>query len=369
MTTQGKATSNRIPSLDGIRAISIMMVLLSHLVGTKNFEVSPWISRLANMGSLGVKIFFVISGYLITTLLIAEYKKTGTISLLKFYFNRTFRIFPAFYMFVAVVSIVSLAGYISLNDGDLLHAITYTTNYHHNRAWDLGHIWSLAVEEQFYLIWPAIFLFFGLRGAFVASFAYLLIGPIVRVLTWHYLPQDRVGIGESFQTVADSIATGCVLAFIRIWLDGIASYIRLQKSKITIIIIFAIIFLLNYLKGYPSVMLPVGETVLNISIALVIDWCLRNEESLLVKLLNNRQLVFIGVLSYSLYLWQQPFLNRNGDSFVNSAPFNLACVFLCALLSYYFVEKPFLGLRSKLSNNWFNRQELAVKAVVEPVAE
>ncbi len=355
MTQQISPVSKRIPCLDGIRAISITLVLLAHFIGTVGHDVPKWILPFTQMGNLGVRIFFIISGFLITTLLISEYKKTGTISLLKFYFNRTFRIFPAFYAFIFAILIASAVGFISLREGDLLHAVTYTTNYHHDRAWELGHLWSLAVEEQFYLLWPAIFLFFGMRGALRVSIAYIMIGPVVRVLTWKYFPDDRIGIGESFQTVADSIATGCVFAFIKTKLGENRLFTRIQSRGITIIGLIVLIITLDHFKGSISIMYPIGETVLNLSIVLFIDWCLRNSTGYLGQFLETRPLVFVGVLSYSLYLWQQPFLNRHSNAFVTNAPINLVFVFLYAILSYYLVEKPLLRLRDVMGKKWFKK--------------
>lgn len=366
MTQQEVTVSKRIPCLDGIRAISISLVLLAHFVGTVDYELPSWILALTKMGNLGVRIFFVISGFLITTLLISEFKKTGTVSLLKFYFNRTFRIFPAFYAFVFAIMIANTTGFISLRDGDLFHAVTYTTNYHHERAWDLGHLWSLAVEEQFYLIWPAVFLFFGMRGALCASTVYLVLGPVVRVVTWQYFPDDREGIGESFQTVADSIATGCVFSFIKTKWDENTAYARIQKNRITIIFLIICIVGINHLKGFISIMYPIGETVLNLAIVLFIDWCLRNSKGVLGRFLNTRPLIFVGVLSYSLYLWQQPFLNRHSDSLIASAPINLLLAISCAIISYYLIEKPCLSLREIIAERLFKKPTSTVMVVAEP---
>jgi len=305
------------------------------------------------MGNLGVRVFFIISGYLITTLLIREYKSTGTISLAKFYFNRTFRIFPAFYAFVAVIIVTSHLGFIQLCDGDLLHAVTYTTNYHYHRAWELGHIWSLAVEEQFYLLWPAILLCFGLHGGFIASGAYLLIGPAVRVVTWHFFPEYREGIGETFQSVADIIFLGCFYAFIREALHRNSRYLRWQKQAVTAGILVVGILALNNMRDFVSIFYPIGETVLNLSIALLIDWCFLNSDGVVGRTLNSRPLVAIGILSYSLYLWQQLFLNETAASALTFFPTNIVLALLCGTASYFLVEQPCLRLREKMVGKIF----------------
>jgi peptidoglycan/LPS O-acetylase OafA/YrhL len=200
-----------------------------------------------------------------------------------------------------------------------------------------------------------MFLLFGMRGALFCSTAYLVIGPLVRVLTWKYFPDDRIGIGESFQTIADAIATGCVFAFIKTKLGENALFTRIQSRGVTVVGLITVILVLNHFKGYISIMYPIGETVLNISIVLFIDWCLRNSTGYLGMFLEARPLVFVGVLSYSLYLWQQPFLNKHSSAFVTSAPFNLFFVFLCALLSYYIVENPLLRLRDVIALKWFRK--------------
>jgi len=136
-------------------------VLIAHLAGTRNFPAALATSE--SLGYLGVKVFFVISGFLITSLLLKEHAKNGQISLRAFYLRRVFRIFPASYAFIAVMFLCAVFGLITLLPNDLLHANTYSMNYHRPHAWYMAHLWSLAVEEQFYFMWPAVLFFAGPR--------------------------------------------------------------------------------------------------------------------------------------------------------------------------------------------------------------
>lgn len=335
--------------------MSVTMVLLSHVFETLPFAVPDALYPMATFGPLGVRAFFVISGFLITHLLLEEHRKYGSISLFQFYFRRTSRIFPALYAFVLAMLAAQCLGWIALWPGDALHALTYTTNYHHERAWEIGHLWSLAVEEQFYLLWPALFLVLGVRGAACVAAATLLAAPAVRVLTWLYLPEQREGIGESFQTVADPIATGCVLAFVRTWLAADARFVRVQSRGITVWVLVAMIVAIHGTRSKISFSYPVGETMMNVCIALFLDWCLRNPTSRLGRFLNWAPMVHVGLLSYSLYLWQQPFMARDG-ALVTIFPLNLICVFGVAMLSYHLIESPFLRWRVIIGKKWLPRR-------------
>ena len=157
--------AGRIASLDGLRAISIGLGLLGHLAGTRFFPLTSAAGDFFALAETGVLIFFIISGFLITTLLLHELDNSGRINLLKFYFRRTLRIFPPYYFLIAVLLVLRFLGYISLSNYDVLHAFTYTSNYFYPEGWYLGHPWSLSVEEQFYLLWPAILLLSGKRKA------------------------------------------------------------------------------------------------------------------------------------------------------------------------------------------------------------
>src|ERR1700753_2781860 len=138
-----------IPSLDGLRTISVVLVMLGHLYGTRGYPQDAITRQAGRFAHFGVEVFFVISGLLITTLLLKEREQTGRIDLVNFYLRRTFRIFPAAFFYITVVAIVAHPGY-------LRYAYTYTMCYASQaRPWLLGHLWSLSVEEQFYLLWPA----------------------------------------------------------------------------------------------------------------------------------------------------------------------------------------------------------------------
>jgi len=345
-------TPPRLPSLDGLRAISISLVLYSHLAGTGGFARQPVFSLHA--GNFGVRVFFVISGYLISTLLFSELERTGKISLGKFYFRRAFRIFPAFYATVAVVGALATMGALTLAPGDVAHAMTYTTNYHYVRAWNLGHMWSLAVEEQFYLLWPAALLFFGKRRGLQFAAAFVLLGPAIRIASLKLHLGPEAGIGESFQTIGDSIAAGCLLAGVQSQLRESPRYRAFQDSALFVAVPL-LVFGFAFLSRRPLIDFAVGQTTMNIGIALIVDWAIRHHDGRIGRLLNARPLVFVGTLSYSLYLWQQMFLNRKLAASYTAFPVNILLATAAALVSYYVIEKPFLRLREGVEPRWFPR--------------
>jgi peptidoglycan/LPS O-acetylase OafA/YrhL len=343
-------SATRIPSLDGLRALSIGLVLVGHLDWTRNFPLgSP---AVADLAELGVRVFFVISGYLITTLLLGDRRRmaAGTLTrgraLGQFYVRRVYRIFPAAYFFLTVVAILSATGLVHLLPGDLACAATYTTNFHEPRAWTLGHLWSLSVEEQFYVLWPAVVLFAGERWALRVALAALAVAPAARVLLWFAGPAYRPYVGEAFPTIFDAIAAGCVLAMTRARLLASARYVRLTSSPAFALVPLAVLAL-SQLAGRPSIDLVVGQALQNLGIALIVERCIRLPDGASGRLLNWRPLVWLGGLSYSLYLWQQLFINRHSDAWPNAFPVNLALALAAALGSYYLVEQPFLRLRSR----------------------
>src|SRR5262249_9000682 len=200
---------DRIPSLDGFRAISIGLVLFGHLLGTSGFFLTLDFNKHLAIGELGVRVFFVISGFLITNLLLTEAAATGRIHIGRFYLRRTFRIFPPYYVFILAAALAAMAPWIELNPGDLFSTLTYTSNSHVTRSWNVCHTWSLAVEEQFYLLWPALLVLLGGRRAVWLAALFVFAAPLIRLGLWELTVSARDGVGNRFETVADSIAVGC----------------------------------------------------------------------------------------------------------------------------------------------------------------
>lgn len=336
--------SKRIPSLDGLRAVSIMMVLLGHLVGTAGLP-TRWLPFA--WGTLGVTVFFVISGYLITSLLMKEHERSGSISLRMFYFRRSLRIFPAMYVFVAVLVALKSQHLVELREGDVLAASAYVMNFRATRAWWLGHTWSLAVEEQFYLLWPATVACLGVAGGLRVTIGAIIAAPLLRLALFYGWPAQRPLVDQAFPFVFDALATGCALAILRrrLWEDH--RYRSLLESRLFVIV--PLIVALTY-SSTPSagLSLLLGQTVIHVGVALCIDWAIRFPESRAGRFLNTRPMVWMGVVSYSLYLWQQLFLCRSHPAWFTTFPLNIILAFAAAAASYYLVEQPFLRLRERL---------------------
>ena len=336
--------TDHLPSLDGLRAVSIVLVLLGHLSGTRpvgrlNFGVG-------DIAHLGVVVFFVISGFLITSLLLAEHRKKGYVSLKLFYARRALRIFPASYAFIGCLMLLWTAGLIQLHAADIWHAVTYTVNYSVSRSWNIGHLWSLSVEEQFYLLWPFAFVALGPRRAIWVAAAVILLGPAARLGAAVFLRGTPYRDLEMFPMVADSLAAGCLLARMRGWLEAQSWYMRLFSAPYSLAML-AILLILNRLEVY-GIVAVFGTAAINLLIAVLVHRSVHCSNGWTGRILNTRPLIFCGALSYSLYLWQQPFLNRNSSAWANAFPQNLIFAFGAALASYLLLEKPLMKLRHRL---------------------
>jgi peptidoglycan/LPS O-acetylase OafA/YrhL len=324
--------SNRIPSLDGLRAISIFLVIMAH--ASSHFSES-WIhihsirTSFALLSYFGVTIFFVISGFLITSLLIAEYSKNGRICLTEFYKRRSFRILPASLLYIGIVAVL---GSPSINQ--LTYALTFTTTYFYQEAYTpLQHLWSLSVEEQFYLLWPLVFAT-GIRRAKLYCWVLLLAAPILRFALFgrgfmvysHFAP-----------AIADSVTAGCLLAFYQ---DNVSEFVRKYfRSTVSFVALSAGTALVAGELYRAHLVLLWG--LIPCLIALIISAAIERKGAFL----NSAPLIWVGLLSYSLYLWQQPFLVFDGP--FNNLFVRLFLTLFMAYASYRFIEQPILQLRSK----------------------
>lgn len=328
MTTSGQ----RIPSLDGWRAIAISLVVYWHLV----YSYRKWSSVVFDWGALGVYVFFVISGFLITLMLKREHEKTGSVSLRGFYIRRVFRIFPPLIFYLAGVAILAKLGLAVAGMRSILFSLGFLRNFFPGPYPILQHFWSLSVEEQFYLMWPFIFTRLSRKSAARLLFGVILIEPFVRSGMFLWLG-NRGNWQWGTEAIADGLACGCLLALSQQELRSYRWYQWLSRSYAWLLLPLVTIAGAHV---RPELFYHgVGKTLIFLSVALAMDISIVRFESLPGRILNSAPFVFVGKLSYSLYLWQQVFLKDRTQPY-GWFPLNLGLALLLALFSFHFIEEP-----------------------------
>jgi peptidoglycan/LPS O-acetylase OafA/YrhL len=302
-----------------------------------------------SIGSFGVRFFFVISGFLITGLLLQEFRKDGGVDLARFYLRRSLRIFPAFYAYLAVLGILALLNIIELQRFDLLRSMVYIVNYY---PWDsqaiyVRHIWSLSNEEQFYLLWPCCLLLLKPRGAAWLAAAVIVLEPAVRGAVMMAGVPVTLTIDRRFDCLADALATGCLLACLGSRLSEEPAYLRFLRSPWFFGIVI-LTFGAAFTHQHPRVYYLLAQTVLNIGIAIIIDRWVRFPSDGFGRLLNSVPMRKVGVMSYSIYLWQELFL-VDDSKWWHAFPVNLLLVAAAAFASYHLVELPFQRIKSSIA--------------------
>jgi peptidoglycan/LPS O-acetylase OafA/YrhL len=332
--------SSRIPSLDGLRAVSISLVVIGHWA-----ELRYHSDIAGAFANLGVRIFFVISGYLITTLLLKEREKSSTIRLGEFYIRRAYRILPAAMAFMLPVFVIF---WHQLRWYHMAAAALYLANFDFTHPWFLGHLWSLSVEEQFYFLWPGV-LKRWYRHRVAILVAVIAFAPLYRVAC-HFL-QWHGRADETFPAVADVLAIGCLLAIAGTRLPRIKkSWAGLMIVPIALVPAYA-----GWLHFHiTALLLFVLWPLTHLSIAGILLHVVQRPYAIL----NLKPVVWLGKISYSLYLWQQLFVFGE-----HARPWYYAVFALgLASASYYLVEQPMLGIREKMSQEKKAAAEFATAA-------
>lgn len=356
-----------IPSLDGLRALSVFVVILGH-THSSLLDRIPFNASFRN-GGQGVAVFFVISGFLITHLLLKELRREGQINLRRFYLRRTFRIFPPFYVFLLVIAILGLVHVVQVSRIGLLVAATYTWNYIPvPETWILGHCWSLALEEQFYLLWPACMAFFGRGVSLSVAAGVILLSPLSRVATYFLWPAMRGHINMMLHTHLDTIMMGCLLSLaidMNIWQR--AMKIALHPAVPIAAIIFLVAVDTRAEQRWKGMYFgTVGISIENVAIAGILLYAVFRDQSLLAKVLNLKLLRHLGAISYSLYLWQQLFTGPPDHLF----PLNIVWIVACAEISYLLVERPSFRIRDVVEKHLLLGRNSAKEAwTMRPVAK
>lgn len=335
----------RIPALDGWRAISILLVIAGHLVNYRYLSGEP--SPLAGyLAVLGVKVFFVISGLLIAGLALNEEAATGTLSMKGFYRRRVFRILPAYFVYLATVLAMSWAGWITQDPQGVALAAVFVCNAPAlDCGWFAGHTWSLAYEEQFYLLFPLLFMLTP-RAAkprlFTTIHAFLAITPLFSLLLMPETPQ-----WSAYRVLASHfacISAGVMFAHHRDRLAALGRH-HLVISAVTVLTVLACVAVASGRFGHLryEVRNPIEALVLPVSIAWLI-FRTTVHQGAVSRALDWAPLRYIGKISFSLYLWQQMFTAAAALS-----PFSVWWLIPAAVLSYHFIEQPMVRLGRRTS--------------------
>lgn len=340
---------SRLPAFDGIRMIAVALVILNHV----GYEWVP--------ADLGVNVFFVLSGFLITWLLLKEHDTTGTIALKTFYLRRAFRLLPAYYVFLGI----ALASYYGRGHAGptrtdiILPGLLYWTNYfnafHGHPPTPLSHTWSLALEEQFYLFWPlalGVLLRWG-RGA-AARF---LVAAIVVVAAWRsfaavVLHLDVAYLYNAFDTRFDTLAIGCLAAVLSRRERFLTMAQRLSRRWYHPAVTLAILIAERTWRPM-SMHYTLGFTIDGLLIAIVILQLMQVVEHPAWRWLEHPVSRYIGAISYPIYLYHGLSNALAGRLFHGVSLARLVATIAVATglgtMSYSLIEKPFLRLRQRLT--------------------
>lgn len=338
---QRKVGANYIPTLDGLRAVAILLVIASHTLDRYQYPT------IVSLGHVGVAIFFALSGYLITSRLVEEYRVTGRISLRNFYIRRAFRILPPVLFYLTTLWALSWLGIVICSWHAIQSALFLYANYADldGAGWRVGHFWSLSVEEHFYLLWPTLLIVFGVRKGWRTAAMLAIAISLWRILDDRFniiaqIFNDPFLAHRSNRTdlIADALLWGCCLSF---WLRPPLreSLSPGRSTALAIAAVGSIVGILFWNVNHMYIPLNLLPTVLLAAI-------IAAPNAAIGRILEHPVLRFIGRLSYSLYIWQQLFLGGPGPTL--SHPVALLAIFACALFSYEVIEQPCIQLGSRL---------------------
>lgn len=343
-----------LPGLDGVRAISILLVMASH-------------SGLAHLipGVFGVTLFFFISGFLITTLMIAEHRAHGRIGLGAFYMRRMIRLYPPLIVSIAATVVVMLAFGATISPLGVAGALAYLANYLSIFRPDLmaglgGQLWSLAVEEHFYFVYPLLMLALLPRPklAVPVLLALCALSLAVRLYVSSAYPAIAVDYtGKATETRLDSILYGAIAALLWWSAQGRRVLEVAIRPPVLLVALGVILFSLLWrdevfrqtwrysLQGLALVPLMVAATV-------------SGTQPWVTAVLESAPMRWIGRLSYSLYLWHilafdigLRLIPGGGARFVAAMLLGWALTFALSMACYRYVEQPFFALRKRFGSN------------------
>ncbi|WP_449372231.1 acyltransferase family protein [Arthrobacter psychrolactophilus] len=340
-------TTTRLYGLDILRGIAIFLVLLRH----------AWPEYFGTAGIVGVVMFFALSGYLITSLLDRDISANGRVRYGRFYLHRAFRLIPALAFMLAGFAVIEGAWNILGDRPKILRSVivgmTYTTNIpgfdHGSTA--LGHLWTLATEEQFYLVWPVV-LFAAIKWSRVRTATWACIfGATLACAASIFLAgstPERVYTLPTSWCVAMLI--GALAYLEREALSRVFTIEKVPRHLVRGISLVALAFisLLPEMKAWPGTYLIVGPAIALLTVVLVFDFKRFNGPAPRFA----RPLLALGTISYAAYLWNKPMVSWLGDSplgLVNGIA-SIVLTLLAATISWWLVERPMVSLRRRFDS-------------------
>ncbi len=347
----------RLAGLDGLRAIAILMVVVGHSSRTVGFPAALRHGASDATPVVGVNLFFALSGFLITWLLLGEEEAQGSVRLGEFYFRRAFRILPAAFVYLGVMALGSAMAWWHLKWTDVIAPAVFLANVVGVDAY-VGHFWTLSIEEQFYLAWPAVLVAAKWRMRVPLTLGWILLSPVWRQINIRLFGAAQVNWGRP-DLRFEMLIAGCLLALL--W-SRAATRGRLEpwvREKGTLIFAAGILgvlspWVLPRLAGGAGVLIAMPLSA--IAYALLVLVAVAGACGPLSVLLNWTPMVWLGRLSYSLYLWQQVFCYPMTGRWHERFPQNLGLAVLAASLSFFVIESPCLRLRGRLHARFFPRR-------------
>jgi peptidoglycan/LPS O-acetylase OafA/YrhL len=336
-----------LPQLDGFRGLAVLMVVVGHW-----FHYGIRKGILQGLGivleDLGVFLFFVLSGFLITSLLLRERTDSGGISLRKFYIRRALRLGPALLLFLAaVVMLMSVRAIIDIPRYEVVASLFYGRNFF-GKSNSLAHLWSLSLEEQFYLCWPLLFSVLPLRRSFSTIAVITGVIAIWRGVAMHFhLLESNAGVYYMRPYFRfDSILIGACLALAVVSNEKYFEWVRTAARNIPAVLLWVLLLTWSAMVSLSN---PVYLTVQSIVIVMLLAQIIAGASASSVALFEWPVLTYLGKISYSLYLWQQLFLVTKEPSWgaLRQFPMNLAIPLALSVVSFHFIEAPALRLKER----------------------
>jgi peptidoglycan/LPS O-acetylase OafA/YrhL len=331
--------AGHLPTLDGWRGVAVLMVIAFHAFGSR-------VSALKPLGSLGVSIFFALSGLLICNRLLAEHGKTDRIDLRGFYIRRAFRILPPALFFLGTLAVLSAWIAPVATFGELAACLFFWRNYYTGAGWYTGHFWSLAVEEHFYLFFPVMLAWLGPRRALPVAIA---LGTAL--LGWRILDTHWPWLFEHTNVVPQYFRTDCRLPDL---LFGAVTAMLAARAPHWFVLPAAAAGGLVLIARVVN--LPVPWVMQSVLLPWLLLGTVLRPDAWLGRALEWTPLAWVGRMSYSLYLWQQIFFHGParfrlaGLEPFQDWPWNAIGLFACAAASYYLLERPLTRLGRRLAD-------------------